>query len=103
MGSSMPISAAGSVKQRVARPGQGKSGGYRTVIAVSAGRSVRCFCLGFAEERSRSNVDTDDELEDLKGAGAGRSFGSRAMSEIAAAIAADELTEVEYGEAEDKR
>ena len=38
----------GVIKQRVARPGQGRSGGYRTIIAFrSADRSV--FMYGFAK------------------------------------------------------
>lgn len=87
----------GLVKQRVARPGQGKSGGYRTVIVYRRG-DLAVFLLGFAKN-DRDNVD-DDELEDLKGQA--RVFLRLSMSEIRAAIAADELTEVAYGEAEDK-
>jgi hypothetical protein len=88
----------GLIKQRVARPGQGKSGGYRTVIVYRRG-DLAVFLLGFAKN-DRDNVD-DDELEDLKGQA--RVFLRLSMSEIRAAIAADELAEVEYGEAEDKR
>jgi hypothetical protein len=51
------------IKQRVARPGGGRSGGYRTVIAYRASqRSV--FLYGFAKNE-RDNVD-DRELDDLK-------------------------------------
>jgi hypothetical protein len=51
------------IKQRVARPGAGRSGGYRTVIAYRASqRSV--FLYGFAK-RERDNID-DRELGDLK-------------------------------------
>lgn len=55
----------GIVKQRVARRGQGKSGGYRTIIAYRSGdRAV--FLHGFAKSEV-DNIDADD-LERLKGA-----------------------------------
>jgi hypothetical protein len=55
----------GIVKQRVARRRQGKSGGYRTIIAYRSGdRAV--FLHGFAKS-DVDNIDTDD-LERLKGA-----------------------------------
>ncbi len=48
----------GVIKQRVARPGQGRSGGYRTVIAYRRrGRSV--FLYGFAKNE-RDNIGPDD-------------------------------------------
>ena len=50
----------GVIKQRVARQGQGRSGGYRTIIAFRSGnRSV--FMYGFAKNR-KANL-SDDELE----------------------------------------
>ena len=50
----------GVIKQRVARQGQGRSGGYRTIIAFRSGdRSV--FMYGFAKN-SKANL-ADDELE----------------------------------------
>lgn len=53
----------GVIKQRVARPGQGRSGGYRVVIAYrAASRAV--FLHGFAKS-AKDNV-TDDELAALK-------------------------------------
>ena len=51
------------IKQRVARPGQGRSGGYRVLIAYSpAARSVMLF--GFAKNE-RDNIAAD-ELATLK-------------------------------------
>jgi hypothetical protein len=48
----------GLIKQRVARPGQGRSGGFRTVIAYRRlGRAV--FLYGFAKNQ-RDNIDADD-------------------------------------------
>jgi hypothetical protein len=53
----------GLIKQRVARQGGGRSGGYRTVIAYrSEQRSV--FLYGFAKSE-RDNIGAR-ELEDLK-------------------------------------
>jgi hypothetical protein len=53
----------GVIKQRVARPGQGRSGGYRTFIVFREGdRAV--FLFGFAKSDC-DNID-DDELESLK-------------------------------------
>lgn len=58
----------GLIKQRVARPGQGKSRGFRTVIAYRAfHRAV--FLYGFAKS-DRDNI-ADDELEALREIGAG--------------------------------
>ncbi len=53
----------GIIKQRVPRPGKGKSGGFRTLIAYRAG-DLAVFIYGFAK-RDRGNVE-DDELEDLQ-------------------------------------
>ena len=51
------------IKQRVARPGQGRSGGYRTLIAYrSVNRAV--FMFGFAKS-DEDNV-SDDELKELR-------------------------------------
>ena len=53
----------GLIKQRVARKGQGKSGGFRTLIAFRSGtRAV--FLYGFAKSE-RGNV-RPDQLAELK-------------------------------------
>ena len=53
----------GLFKQRVARPGQGRSGGWRTIIVYRAGdRAV--FVHGFAK-RAKSNL-SPRELVELK-------------------------------------
>jgi len=83
------------IKQRVAGAGQGKSGGYRTVLAFRRGeRSV--FLYGFAKSE-RANID-DDELEALRDLG--RTYLELDAKKIEAAIAAGELLEVGYGEKE---
>ncbi len=53
----------GIIKQRVARTGQGRSGGYRLLIAYRSGdRAV--FLYGFAK-KERDNIE-DDELKTLR-------------------------------------
>ncbi|MGZ8489598.1 MAG: type II toxin-antitoxin system RelE/ParE family toxin [Candidatus Binatia bacterium] len=54
---------AGVIKQRIARPGQGKSGGYRSVILFRKGTQA-FFVYGFAKS-DRENIE-DDELEKFK-------------------------------------
>jgi hypothetical protein len=53
----------GIIKQRVARPGQGRSGGYRTIVVYRA-RDRAIFVFGFAKS-ARENLEPD-ELEDLQ-------------------------------------
>ncbi|HEY1904065.1 MAG TPA: type II toxin-antitoxin system RelE/ParE family toxin [Terracidiphilus sp.] len=53
----------GLIKQRVARAGKGRSGGYRTILAYRrSGRAI--FVFGFAKSRLE-NVGSDD-LETLR-------------------------------------
>ena len=55
--------AGGVIKQRIARPGGGKSGGFRTLIVFRAG--VRAFFVhGFAKNE-KDNISSD-ELVALK-------------------------------------
>jgi hypothetical protein len=80
---------SGLFKKRIARPGQGKSGGYRTLLATNRG-SRWVFVYGFAKNE-RSNIDKDEEqaLKALAGYLIGLS-----ESEVAKACKAGELTEV---------
>ena len=57
----------GIIKQRVARTGQGRSGGYRILIAYRFGKRA-VFLYGFAKSE-RDNIEADD-LETLKEIGA---------------------------------
>ena len=53
----------GLLKQRIARPNQGKSGGFRTILVFRSGdRSI--FIYGFAKN-NRANI-RQDELKALK-------------------------------------
>src|SRR5947199_4437507 len=53
----------GIIKQRIARPGQGKSGGFRTLIVFRLGARA-IFVHGFAKNQE-DNIDRD-ELAALK-------------------------------------
>jgi hypothetical protein len=53
----------GVIKQRIARPGQGKSKGYRTIILFRRGAKA-FFVYGFAKSQ-RANIN-DDEEEQFK-------------------------------------
>lgn len=83
----------GLIKQRVARPGQGRSGGYRTVIAYRHGDRAM-FLLGFAKN-ARANID-EDEVDVLRGQA--RAFLRLTEDRIAEALGIGELTEIEYGD-----
>lgn len=54
---------SGLIKQRVSRKGQGKSGGYRTIIALRAGD--RAFFLYYFAKNDRGNI-ADNELQALR-------------------------------------
>jgi hypothetical protein len=85
----------GLIKQRVARAGQGKSGGFRTIVAYRRGdRAV--FLYGFAKSE-RANLDGDERAHWQR---VGRAYLGLDEDGIEAAIAADELMEVRYDDEE---
>ena len=53
----------GVIKQRIARPGQGRSKGYRTIILFRRGAKA-FFVYGFSKSQ-RANIN-DDEREQFK-------------------------------------
>ena len=53
----------GVIKQRIPREGQGRSGGYRTLLAFRS-KDRRSFCSGFAKS-DRGNIDPE-ELDVLR-------------------------------------
>ena len=84
----------GLIKQRVAREGQGRSGGYRMLVAYRMqGRAV--FLYGFAKNE-QENIGPD-ELTSLREIAA--AWLEADADRIANAIRARELQEVERGEA----
>ncbi len=48
----------GVIKQRISRPGQGKSGGFRTLIVFRA-RTKAIFVHGFAKNE-KDNIEADE-------------------------------------------
>lgn len=80
----------GIIKQRVARPGQGRSGGFRMVVAYRvADRAV--FLFGFAKNE-RENI-APDELVTLREIGA--AWLAADGRQIARSISEDALHEVD--------
>jgi len=67
----------GLIKQRVARQGGGRSGGYRVIVAYLAGNRA-FFLLGFAKS-GQDNID-EDEIAALK------KFGKRLLTADAPTI-----------------
>ena len=51
----------GVIKQRIARSGQGRSGGYRTIIFYRRGERA-VFAYGFAKS-DRENIDANEEMQ----------------------------------------
>lgn len=83
----------GLIKQRVARQGQGRSGGYRVIFAYRAeGRAV--FLLGFAKSE-RENI-SQDELVFLRELA--ENWLAADTARIRREIKAGNLQEVEYEE-----
>lgn len=82
----------GLIKQRLARQGKGRSGGYRTIIAYQAKKRA-VFLFGFAKN-DLDNIDSR-ELESL------RTFGNRWLiadeARIALGIRENEIQEVTDG------
>lgn len=72
----------GLIKQRVARQGRGRSGGYRMIVAYRV-KERAVFLYGFAKNE-RDNIEAD-ELEDLRLVA--RGWLEAAPEQIAAALA----------------
>jgi hypothetical protein len=87
----------GVIKQRIARPGQGRSGGYRVLIAYRPNaRGV--FLYGFAKSE-RDNVD-DDELETARDIA--RGWLDASASQLSRALADGLIQEMDYDAKEEK-
>ncbi len=83
---------SGLIKLRLARPGQGKRGGYRTILAYRM-QDRAVFLFGFAKS-GKANLQPD-ELADLVKAGARWLHAQDDV--IEAAIIAGSLMEVDCG------
>lgn len=83
----------GVIKQRVGRAGQGRSGGYRTLIAFqSEHRGI--FIFAFAKN-DRDNISSED-LASLRQIA--NQWLKRTEQEIVEALRDGRLEEIEYGE-----
>ena len=82
----------GLVKKRIARAGQGKSGGYRVLVASNFGERW-VFMFGFAKNE-RDNID-DDELKLIKRLAA--TLLSLSESDVHKALTDGELLEIKHG------
>lgn len=81
----------GLIKQRIARPGQGRSGGFRMIIAyLVAGRAV--FLHGFAKS-DRDNIE-DDDLQTLRTIG--ENWLAASSEIVEQALEEGKLMEIEY-------
>ncbi len=80
----------GLFKKRISRPGQGKSGGYRTLVATNFGNRW-VFMYGFPKNE-RSNIDKNEEEALKKLAGYLLSLTAQALT---TATQAGELIEVD--------
>lgn len=76
-------------KKRIARPGHGKRGGFRTIVATNL-KSRWLFVYGFAKNE-RDNIEEDEEVALKKLAAAMLTMSPEA---VASAVEADELIEV---------
>lgn len=81
---------SGVIKQRVARKGQGKSGGYRTIILLRRGDKA-FFMYGFAKS-DRNNLSEDELIAFRKAA---KEYLSLSDGQIAQLLEANALTEVQ--------
>jgi hypothetical protein len=85
----------GLLKKRIARPGAGKSGGYRTLLASNR-RDRWIFLFGFGKNELE-NIDNDDEWDYRKLAGI---YLGASEHDIARLIDEGELQEVKHGKPE---
>lgn len=83
---------SGLIKQRVSRKGQGKSGGYRTIIALRAGD--RAFFLHCFAKNDRGNI-ADNELQALRSLASSWLHARAAL--IESELKAGRLIEVHHG------
>lgn len=83
----------GVVKQRIARPGEGKSGGFRTIVLLRKG-ALAFFVYGFAKSE-RDNIRPDELKAFRKLAAEMLRYGE---AELSAALKNRTLREIECHE-----
>ena len=72
----------GVIKQRIARPGQGKSGGFRTLIVFRAGTRA-IFVHGFAKNE-KDNIERDELVALKKLAGELLAYDDQTLARVVA-------------------
>ena len=80
----------GVIKQRIARPGQGRSGGYRTIVLFWRGERA-FFVFGFAKS-GRDNIEDDEEEQFRRMAGHVLALSD---AHLAALVEAGQFVEIE--------
>lgn len=83
---------SGLIKQRVARQGQGRSGGYRTVIALRAGQ--RAFFLHCFAKNEQANI-SDVQLRSLRELA--ERYLALSNAQVEMLLKVSELIEVKHG------
>ena len=84
---------SGLLKQRVAREGAGKSGGYRTLIFFRSGERA-IFAFGFAKSE-KTNLNTEELAEFRKAAKKYLAFSQHQIDRL---VQIERLTEVSDGD-----
>lgn len=72
----------GVIKQRIARPGEGKSGGFRTLIVFKTGKRA-IFVHGFAKNE-KDNIEKDELVALKKLATEMLAYDDRALARVVA-------------------
>jgi hypothetical protein len=83
----------GVIKQRIARPGEGRSGGYRTIVLFRRGR-LAFFVRGFGKSE-QANIDASEVTQFKELA---RIVLSLTVSELDARVTRGDLVEVQHEE-----
>jgi hypothetical protein len=86
----------GIIKKRVARPEEGKRGGFRTIIVHKSG-DLAVFLYGFAKN-AKDNI-SKNELRDFKKLGS--IFKEMSAAQFKVMVEDENLFEVPYGEDEE--
>ena len=82
----------GIIKQRIARPGRGKSGGFRTLIVFRTGARA-IFVQGFAKNE-KDNIERDELVALKKLAGELLGYDDKTLARV---VASGVLLEVKCG------
>jgi hypothetical protein len=83
----------GVIEQRIARPGEGKSGGFRTLIVFRAGTRA-FFVHGFAKNE-KDNIEKDELVALKKLAGELLAYNDKTLARV---VASEALLEVKCDE-----